>query len=715
MKKELIGGLVLTTVGLASYATTFLNVELFNDIIEKYDVMNVEQMTISGDSMILERKDGISAHYGVSEIIQLSLSSEDEECQLDTFGHEFVDMGLSVKWATCNVGAEKPENVGYRFSWGEIIPDKNNDWISYKWSDGRTSKLTKYCFDSLCGKVDSLKILLPEDDAATAHWGSEWHTPTCEEWAELINNCAWYWDKINGVEGYTVVADNGNSIFLPSLSLDESGVSYYGYYLSSSVNVDSSRTADDLLFTCNFMRTYSCDRINSYPVRPVKKNDVEFHSVKFFSSDSVLLYSRLVAHGDPVKGFRPAEKNGYVFMGWSAPLDSIISDLSVYATYKERPESLAYSYVDLGLSVKWATFNVGASVPEEYGDYYATGEIETKAIFERNSYKWYDSTMSIFTKYNRADGLHSLLREDDAATKKWGAEWRTPSRDEWQELVDNCEWIWTNLNYITGYKVVAKNGNWIFLPAGDDFTSPHTGVYRTYGGYGSSTFSENSDYDAYCVLFDNSHVDIYDKDRHVGRTIRPVLVNEDEKPNYEYVDLGLSVDWATFNVGASQPEDFGLYFSYGETRAKNKYNRSSYKWLDTETKTYLKYNFEDNLKTILPEDDAATVNWGDGWRIATIDEWMELREKCMWIWTDINDVKGYKVTSSNGNSIFLPIGGESNEDPLYFANDGGSYWSSTLDGKSEYFGYSFGFTENVATSYTKRREYGLSVRPVRTK
>ena len=126
-------------------------------------------------------------------------------------GHEYVDLGLSVKWATCNVGAVSPEDYGDYFAWGETEPKDFYAWSTYKWCNGSYDTLTKYCTDSKYGTVDNKTVLDLEDDAAHVNWGGDWRMPTKAEQDELYNNCTWEWTTQNGVNGYKVTSKiNGN-------------------------------------------------------------------------------------------------------------------------------------------------------------------------------------------------------------------------------------------------------------------------------------------------------------------------------------------------------------------------------------------------------------------------------------------------------------------------------------------------------------------------
>ncbi len=182
-------------------------------------------------------------------------------------------------------------------------------------------------------------------------------------------------------------------------------------------------------------------------------------------------------------------------------------------------------YVDLGLSVKWATCNVGATTPEEYGNYFAWGETTPKTTYSWSTYKYCNGTYDSMTKYGTVDNKTTLELTDDAAHVNWGGSWRMPTRAEQYELINtnNCTWTWTTQNGVNGYKVTSKkNGNSIFLPAAGSLDSSYLDDAGGYGFYWSS--SHNTDYgnDAYYLLFDSGDVDWDYYDRYPGRSVRAV-------------------------------------------------------------------------------------------------------------------------------------------------------------------------------------------------
>lgn len=204
--------------------------------------------------------------------------------------------------------------------------------------------------------------------------------------------------------------------------------------------------------------------------------------------------------------------------------------------------------------------------------------------------------------------------------------------------------------------------------------------------------------------------------------IKPV----DPTNGYEYVDLGLpsGTKWATMNVGAESPEDYGDYFAWGETEPKSYYDWSTYKWREGSYDTLSKYCIDsddgtvDNKTTLELSDDAANVNWGGSWRMPTKAEQDELRNTnyTTWTWTTQNGVKGHKVTSkTNGNSIFLPAAGYRRSSDLKDAGYFGYYWGSSLSTYDSYGAYYWFFASESVKGYYFSRDHGYSVRPVLAK
>ncbi len=203
-----------------------------------------------------------------------------------------------------------------------------------------------------------------------------------------------------------------------------------------------------------------------------------------------------------------------------------------------------------------------------------------------------------------------------------------------------------------------------------------------------------------------------------GNRSDEIQVNIVDLNGHEAVDLGLPSGtlWATCNVGAIDPEDFGNYYAWGETRTKSQYDWKSYVWGNPKSgkKGIIKYNSQDN-GTLDIEDDAAHVKWEGDWRIPTNDNWIELANSCTWVWTRMNNINGYKVIGANDNYIFLPAAGQIYEYGYWKVKEAGFYWSSSvfLDDFSDALIIGFSPEDSWAWGRTPRYE-GCSIRPVIT-
>lgn len=182
--------------------------------------------------------------------------------------------------------------------------------------------------------------------------------------------------------------------------------------------------------------------------------------------------------------------------------------------------------VDLGLSsgILWATCNIGASSPSEIGDYFAWGEREAKDVYGWDTYKLCRGSYNSIFKYTETDGKKVLDSQDDVAKSMLGGEWRIPTKEDMEELVEECEWKWTSLNGQLGWKVIGSNNNYIFLPASGAASSYRIAGVNELGRYWTATRDE-SNYSAYNLRFKDGTdtIVVVDDTRFYGRTIRPVI------------------------------------------------------------------------------------------------------------------------------------------------------------------------------------------------
>lgn len=373
--------------------------------------------------------------------------------------------------------------------------------------------------------------------------------------------------------------------------------------------------------------------------------------------------------------------------------------------------------IDLGLSVCWAAHNIGAKSPEEYGTYFS----------------WYGY---------------------DIATEEWGDGWRMPTVDEGAELIERCTWDWETFNGVTGYKVTGPNGNSIFLPAtGWGFSSPGNISTCIEGNYWLNTFCGYSGCDLqfhdtgrifidcgavpsgfqtvrpvsdYCaeVADDGAEGEyqalVYLKNGAVEKmdiaSVDSLLFRMESLPEMyhpevtegQLVDLGLSVKWAGWNIGATSPEEFGGYYSWGETAGKSEYTWETYGLCDGDGGSC--HNVGDDIGGTMY--DVASELWGNDWRMPTVYEMSELCNECSWEWVRYKGVYGHKVTAPNGNSIFLPAAGMRFNSTLSGCGQLGYYWSSTFLSAYDSFAYYMSLNSGNLDYGYGNRYYGYPVRAV---
>ena len=391
-----------------------------------------------------------------------------------------------------------------------------------------------------------------------------------------------------------------------------------------------------------------------------------------------------------------------------------------------------YAWVDLGLpsGTLWATCNVGADSPEQSGDYFAWGETKKKSSYSWGNYLWMNegkSNWEYINKYTRADGQTTgcwysddtfigdnkteLELPDDAAAINWNCDWQMPSYEQFAELIneDYTTTEWTTQNDVNGRKITSKsNGNSIFLPASgviwDDKGVSNAGRLGYYWSRSLSTINDR----AVSLVIRSEYAFTNNSDRYEGRCIRPVRVEKVVK-EHEYVDLGLPSGtlWATCNVGAGKPEEYGQYFAWGMIESK-----------EPDYHYYEEKYYNGGLTELLPEDDAATANWGAPWHMPTKEQIEELIDNCSTEWTQQNGVNGRLVTGSNGSQIFLPAAGWCDRGSWSWYREAGYvgfYLSSSLGQEYNSDAYGLLVRSGLFESCEPYRDWGCSVRPVRKK
>ena len=467
------------------------------------------------------------APYGVSRTYTVTVTESPTE---------YVDLGLSVNWATMNVGAESETDYGTYFAWGETegwTSEYDYDkvtftWDTYKWGDGTT--FTKYT-------TDGLITLEAADDAAVQNWGGNWRMPTIAEFNELATNypistqsgtkrsC---WGEKNGVNGlFFYDADDNELMFWPAAgyitgsSLSTAGAQ--GYYSTASLR--SNDATNQRLWRMWFSSvalasTNGSTRRSGQTVRAVQpKISASFakstltilpgkertyrptvtQSGNDLTSGCTITYSTSNYSVASVKSTTGEVKG---ISEGTATITATIQPYGITANYEVHVyNSMPATYaVDLGLpsGIKWASMNVGAESETDYGTYFAWGETEgwtseydyDKDNFTWGTYKWGNGTT--FTKYT-TDGLITLEAADDAAVQNWGSNWRMPTLTELEELYDNYPYstesgskrcCWGTKNNVGGlFFYDASDNELMFMPAAGCLTNSNLSTAGEQGYY----------------------------------------------------------------------------------------------------------------------------------------------------------------------------------------------------------------------------------------
>ena len=396
-------------------------------------------------------------------------------------GHDYVDLGLpsGILWAKYNIGANSPDGNGSYFAWGETTVN-----ISYY-----EDKCAAYNKDELWlrrnGYIDIRGNLTMVHDVARVNWGSTWRMPTIYEIEELVENTIATWVVYNGVKGRILTSkQNGKSIFFPAAEGRVGSSIYneesYGAFWSSTPCISEPNRANLLYFTSDDFDCSVSSRHFGLPVRPVSGEN-KFTSNDIYSNDDEVL----------------------------------VADTCV-----------VHYYVDLGLpsGTKWATCNVGSINPEDHGDYYAWGETFTKSKYTENNSGTYNRHFYWLKNNGIIDSKGNLTTLYDAASYNWDSQWRLPTKEEVEELLNNTTAKWTTINGVKGQLLTSRrNGEQIFFPAGGFWRSANLISEPSIGSYWSSTPDANNVNYAYHFEFDSNNFSKGWHNRSYGLMVRPVL------------------------------------------------------------------------------------------------------------------------------------------------------------------------------------------------
>ncbi len=479
-------------------------------------------------------------------------------------GYKYVDLGLpsGLLWATYNIGASSPTKYGDYYAWGETSTQSSYTWSTYDYYN-YSSLLTKYCVNSVCGWVDNEITLLPTNDVAYKKWGGKWRMPTEADYQELKQYCTWKWTYYDGVYGYLGKSSKNNKvIFFPAAGYKSSNSSYstnsYCHYWSSSLFVENSMEAISASWSSSDAPDpnlfYYSHRYYGMPVRAVygdRSNYALFVAMNDSTMGTVSGDAYLRYEPYSIVTIQATPNAGYELVDWSDGSTenprtiTITKDTYICANFQAEDtggmgDANGHEYVDLGLpsGTLWATCNIGATSPEQYGDYFAWGEVTPKSNYSWSTYKYCNGTQTTLTKYctdsqyGYVDNKTQLDLSDDAAYINWGGGWKMPTEEQANELSSQCTWIGTYQDGVFGMLVVGPNGNHIFLPAagtmsysGNGYSVGEIGYYWTTKLYTRAGSSLNNNTWARRLNFtkDNNGGYVSSWPREYGCPVRAVL------------------------------------------------------------------------------------------------------------------------------------------------------------------------------------------------
>ncbi len=446
-------------------------------------IFAVSLLSMAQLKLYVHQNDGSYTEFIAAAVDSITFSEQKPEKDVAN-GYDYVDLGLTsgALWATCNLGADKPEEYGDYFAWGELKHKYRYEMNNYV---GNAS-----------GKYDVYNILELEDDVVYKKMGGAWHIPSPAEINELKDECEWTWTSINNVNGYEVKGPNGNTIFLPAAGVFYETLDNVGKGGIYRANAKIGKTTFNLYLDEEYgVRAYYENEAHpGHSIRPVCHKINEKYTLTFSANGGEgEMESMSLQYGErrilPEVSFT---RENHAYTTWNTKADgtgtsynnksqiSITEDIVLYAQWREIKLIDGYEYIDLGLpsGLLWANQNIGASKPEEFGDYFAWGMTEPVKL---DNYKWRDDN-----KYGDECAEVGFELVDDAARQVWGGGWRVPLPEEIEELIAECEWTWTSINNVNGYKVKGPNGDSIFLPAAGSFGiwGPNEELYLSVGEIG---------------------------------------------------------------------------------------------------------------------------------------------------------------------------------------------------------------------------------------
>ncbi|MBR5084777.1 MAG: hypothetical protein IKX33_09265 [Prevotella sp.] len=461
----------------------------------------------------------------------------------DEYHPHAIDLALpsGTLWSCCNMDAKTPEGHGGYYAWGETEGKLLYDWSTYIHCDGTSNT----CHD-LNGEICGTSY-----DVARMKWDGMWLMPTNMQQRELIENCTYEWTTMNGVRGVMFTGTNDERIFIPAGgNYTESGLSNLGTvgtYWSSQIQPGQSNASILYLKTDYVSSGVVCELYRGLTVRPVVTPYPLLPSTYYLN-----LFVNMQGVVDIISGYGSYSVESSDEDVATAVVDStsiivtavgggeaeitvtdnrseqrIILEVSVKSlpTFASCPDNNHPHAIDLGLpsGTVWACCNVGASLPRDFGDYYAWGETEVKESYTKPNYLYYDNGTQVYVDI----GEDICGTEYDVAHVKWGGYWKMPSRAQIYEMVKYCTYSQNTATFTS-----TINGNSVHLPFAGFYYAGYNNKGMGFKGrnvdgyYWTGTNSSTNNDDAYILGYNKNSSGVNGYNLVIGREngcpIRPV-------------------------------------------------------------------------------------------------------------------------------------------------------------------------------------------------
>lgn len=613
-----------------------------------------------------------------------------------------LDLPSGTKWACCNVGATDPESYGGYYAWGEVLQKDSYDWAHYLHADGSESAC-HYLADNISST---------EYDVVVVKWGTQWQMPTNEQFVELLSECTYEWTTLNGISGARFTSPNGGSVFFPATGTRQNAGFFdcgsLGTYWSSTPNTSNASNAYYFYFLNDGNASWANDaRCYGMTIRAVAgQTTYPLHLSP--ASLEMQIGSEATVEVATGTGFYSAASdnesvatvtvNGSTVSVTAVGIGTATVTVTDTKNHRTGTFEVTVDYIPLALSATSLPIDLGetsiVNVTSGMGSYTAESSDPNVATVTVDGNKVKVNTVATGTATITVTDTQS----GQTATFEVTVDYKPLT------LVANSQ-----------YLIPTEKKNVRITSGMGDYTAESSDESIVTASITSGALR------LIAVAVGTATVTVTDTQSGQTATIEvtvqstPKSYKKCPDENHPHlIDLGLpsGTKWSCCNVGANQPEGYGAYYAWGETKKKTEFTWKTYTHCDGTENTC--HDIGTSISGT--KYDVAHSGWGGNWQIPTTTQYYELLSNSNFEWTTLDGINGYKITSKKNNSwIFLPASGYYSETSgLIYRNERGHYLLGNYNSTYKYLSYGFWFANGVTPSRgsTFSRCEGNTIRPV---